>query len=182
MTTDWRCTAAPGCSRSTTSRRQMAGPSIRAPNISSCALKVVESPFIEPGKAFLFREPMPMKFEIPKPVFEPERDFTRVGLYSCFHTPIPSGVIIGCDFGIDDHTAIQRATNMKRWTMQECRRACSAISSDYGRKPPRRGNPILFAQDMLRYDMPHHPNALRIMARKSRWARAIRKYMKESKP
>lgn len=74
----------------------------------SMGIKVVGSPFIEPGKAFLFREPMPLKFEIPKPVFEPERDFTRAALYSCFHVPVPAGIIIGCDFGNDDHTVVRK--------------------------------------------------------------------------
>lgn len=78
----------------------------------SIGIKVVESPLIEPGKAFLFREPMPMKFEIPKPVFEPERDFTRPALYSCFHVPVPAGIIIGCDFGSDDLTVVRK---VRKW-------------------------------------------------------------------
>lgn len=67
----------------------------------SMGIKVVESPFIEPGKAFLFREPVLMKLEIPKPVFQPERDFNRIGLYACYSVPTPHGIIMGCDFAPD---------------------------------------------------------------------------------
>lgn len=64
----------------------------------SIGIKVVQSDLIGPGQAFLFRDPMPMKFEIPKPVFEPSRDLTRIGMYACFSMPSPHGIIMGCDF------------------------------------------------------------------------------------
>jgi len=61
-------------------------------------IKVVQSDLIGPGQAFLFRDPMPMKFEIPAPVFEPRRDITRVCMYASVSISSPAGIIIGCDF------------------------------------------------------------------------------------
>ena len=88
----------------------------------SMGIKVVESPFIDPGKVFLFREPMPMRFEIPKPVFEPERDFNRIALYGCFHVPIPAGIIMACDFGLGDDRTVFFKVRKWHWKYRGPRR------------------------------------------------------------
>ena len=66
----------------------------------SLGIKVVRSDLIGPGQVFLFRDPLPMKFEIPKPVFEPRRDFNSISLYANFTMPTPVAILMSaCDIG-----------------------------------------------------------------------------------
>lgn len=95
----------------------------------SMGIKVVHSDLIGPGRAFLFRDPMPMRFEIPKPVFEPSRDFSRINMYACYSMPSPHGIIMGCDFG-KDHTVIRR---VRKWHWKyrgQRRRSCRCVPSN----------------------------------------------------
>jgi hypothetical protein len=67
-----------------------------------------------------------------------------------------------------------------------CRRACANAAKNGRWRRPHKvfrhygGQPRLCADEMLRFDMPHHPNLLRVFTRGSKLARAIRRYWRVS--